>query len=476
MQISFALNRQLRGDIRHPQNNDTTLTLSSEGQQALGVIRASESEPVPKAAVLWSFRDPFSGVHTLLLAKLLPHQTLLALHSGFLGDVVDPSMRDRIVNHLELFCTHYRSFLNEQPLLDLIPISDVFCKADRSRMAILAQSLRSNALNEVKNRIEAQCFSLLKDHIAVLNSLKKFIDIRYAKEPTANVCPTFEGDQVKECIEFSGLNHGGVQYDHKLSALLPVDRARTEQAWLEGLSRIFIDSGVAGDFLFEGDLSKCHDLESIQRLKPKSTILEGSFSDLVNSAHCVDELLLGGREAGEQLLQLAGKIKGVDPHIQLYFGHENAFLYKSRSSIEEKLTVYRAFGYDTTYGIHHVEDVYRGTIMVDNIDALKSALIQFQKGAGHLGFQYEMELMAYDLGFFGVNAKLLYQSDSGQRSLGELQFHFTQMISSENSAQSAKDISHEIYEVTRLGAPCDLAARGGAATTLLCLSVMERIV
>lgn len=364
---------------------------------------------------------------------------------------IDPANNDLAVD-LKEFSQDYKKYFSEH---DLKSISPLFL-----------------AFNRQEKRTAEQ-----RDLALVLDNLKPFLNKEYIENPTQSLLKIPVLDPFMEKVIQVSQNHQSGDFDQGLSTLIPNNIESVHLDWDEKMIEIFIESGIADQFIFYS-LINPKTIASVEadlaHLEPRSTI-QGPFEKIKNSANTVDQLIEDGKLAAVHLKLLIQSI--ASKKISMFNSPGNGDLLKSRKSINEKLIRFKSIGDSKEDALGNIEDIYRSTVVVSTMDDMKSALKLFQANAARFSLGYEMELMAYDKGFFGINAKLIFTSPEGRLTRGELQFHFEQMVTPmSQESESACALGHKLYEVFRLGAPKDLENRAVHGTSLLYLTVLHQII
>ncbi|MCE5317693.1 MAG: hypothetical protein LLG04_10125 [Parachlamydia sp.] len=101
--------------------------------------------------------------------------------------------------------------------------------------------------------------------------------------------------------------------------------------------------------------------------------------------------------------------------------------------------------------IAKVNDCLRGTIIVKNVDSCKQLIQHLTTQANRAGMQIaysnKYDGNAYPNGYFGIHARLHFNSPTGDKILAEIQIHF-EMIEN-GSADCPSQDTHKTYELVR---------------------------
>lgn len=224
---------------------------------------------------------------------------------------------------------------------------------------------------------------------------------------------------------------GGAHYDENLHALRPVNATVLKQDLTDLRQRI---------------------ANAIGSIYPTKDEEEGRAWK--NSASSVDELMIDAKSGAVIFKKLANLTVHNLKHAVFSCGKNDTYLYKSKHSIQDKMERYAQLKrVDPSQIVPTINDAIRGTIIVENIHELLSAIGHFRKLAADMGVKvvfsnvWERSESAYG----GVHTKLLIPIQQNTQESGfvlaEMQFHLRSFFDGSN--ESPKQKGHAVYEIVR---------------------------
>ncbi|MBA3723261.1 MAG: hypothetical protein H0W88_12785 [Parachlamydiaceae bacterium] len=275
-------------------------------------------------------------------------------------------------------------------------------------------------------------FQLIKPIIFVFISFQlSILSINTYSEELVDLLEQVNDYDIDKQAAFNVIESGGGVYYHEMEAIVPLYPEIIHQEWLEYRSIIAKEIGTV------------------------SPLFSKEHMTWQNSAQSSDELLRDAKKVSLFFLDFCEKI-ATDTDSNTYFGPDNDYLLKSKSSLLRKIKKdVKRLGTESK-AISIMPDSIRGSIITDSPLNIARIVAEIKEAANEINgkvFFHNYWEEEKQSGYVGVHAKILFpikgiNSDEETRYIiAELQIHLDCIM--DGTPESVKERTHVLYESLR---------------------------